>query len=158
MQLRDSSPIPEELGAITTDCGRRVPYGLCSSTARLIDSLAGQKQKSDRPVYQLLITDYSEKEKAVSVNPDASTAQYRVTATAVFQLRRNGQVLTEKSVSQKSTYYHDATRVLGKEREKQKITRNLNDRIAHEIPYLLAPFNKARIQRILKVLAQAKQQ
>ena len=118
--------------------------------------MAGQAQSEGDPDYQLLITDYSEKEKAVSVNPDASTAQYRVTATAVFQLRRNGQMITERSVSQKSTYYNDTTQVLGKEREKEKITRYLNQRIAHEIPYLLAPFDKARIQRVLDGLAPQK--
>ncbi|PIE42863.1 MAG: hypothetical protein CSA50_08390 [Gammaproteobacteria bacterium] len=156
MQLRDSALLPDELKAIRTDCGPRVPYDLCSTTARIITAQAGQTPSEGQPAYQLLITDYSEKEKAVSINPNASTAQYRVTATAVFQLRRNGQVLTEKSVSQKSTYYHDATQVLGKEREKAIITRHLNQRIAHEIPYLLAPFDKTRIQKILQASASVK--
>lgn len=99
--------------------------------------------------YQLLLTDYSVKEKAVSINRDATAAQYRVTARVTFQLRRHGQVLVEDSVFQKSTYHNDTANVLGKNREKAKMVRYLNSRIASEIPFRLAPYNEAKLNELL---------
>ncbi len=62
-------------------------------------------------------------------------------------------MLAEHTVTQKSTYHNDNTNVLGKNREKDKMVRYLNTRIANEIPYRLAPYTQDTIDDLLDAQA-----
>lgn len=110
---------------------------------------------NDAPLVLSILQSDSD-QRVLSLQKDASAAEYGLTQSAEYQLldAKTQQVISKQSLSADRSYQNNPTASLAKERESDEINTELNRRLAAMIIRQIRVFDQQRIDETLLRLAE----
>jgi|GEM_PF-243653 len=155
--LRGSTPVPDFLQPLALDCDSSVPKTLCLTVQEQLE-LGGVEviadvasASSSGPRYQLSLSKFSENQRTSAITSRAVAAEYVLRQTVTVTVRESDRsavgdrenppaiILAPAEVAASESYRYDETDVLAKRQEAQLVRDTLQQRVASQILYRLAP-------------------
>ncbi|GAA0841796.1 LPS assembly lipoprotein LptE [Marinobacter szutsaonensis] len=149
-QLRGTSPVPAALQPLAVKCGSQIPDTLCLSLKEQLELGGIKTAEATNAAYVLDLKSYSEDRRASAITVRAAAAEYTLTQAVRIELITDDRVplIADTELSVRESYRYDETNILAKQREQDELEQRMNDRLAQQILFRLAPMTEARIQAI----------
>lgn len=149
-QLRGTSPVPAALQPLAVKCGSQIPDTLCLSLKEQLELGGIKTAEATNATYVLDLKSFSEDRRASAITVRAAAAEYTLTQAVRIELITDDRVplIADTELSVRESYRYDETNILAKQREQDELEQRMNDRLAQQILFRLAPMTEARIQAI----------
>lgn len=149
-QLRGTSPVPAALQPLAVKCGSQIPDTLCLSLKEQLELGGIKTAEATNATYVLDLQSFSEDRRASAITVRAAAAEYTLTQAVRIELITDDRVplIADTELSVRESYRYDETNILAKQREQDELEQRMNDRLAQQILFRLAPMTEARIQAI----------
>jgi LPS-assembly lipoprotein len=107
-------------------------------------------READAADYILAIGQYTEDRRASAITINAGAAEYTLRQSVSINLISRDKVplIADTRLSASESYRYDETNVLAKQREERTLQKQLQERLAQQIIFRLAPLTQARIDAI----------
>lgn len=149
-QLRGAPPVSAALQPLAVACASGIPGALCQSVREQLS--LGQVQLTDRETadYVLRLSDFESDRRASAITAQAAAAEYTLRHSVDLEVvTANGIPLVPSTrLNTTESYRYDETNVLAKQREEEALRQQMNDRLAQQIIFRLAPLTADRIEAI----------
>lgn len=149
-QLRGAPPVSSALEPLAVDCSSQVPDTLCRALREQLSlgniSLA---QVADAD-YILRLRNFERDRRATAITAQAAAAEYTLRHSVdleVISADRVPMVATTRLTTSES-YRYDETNVLARQREEETLRQQMDDRLAQQVIFRLAPLTAQRIEAI----------
>jgi LPS-assembly lipoprotein len=128
-------------------CASDVPIGLCQSVRQQLTLGEVDVREADAADYILAIGQYTEDRRASAITIDAGAAEYTLRQSVSINLISRDKVplIADTRLNASESYRYDETNVLAKQREERTLQKQLQERLAQQIIFRLAPLTQARI-------------
>ncbi|WP_372988292.1 LPS assembly lipoprotein LptE [Marinobacter sp.] len=149
-QLRGTSPVPAALQPLAVKCGSQIPDTLCLSLKEQLELGGIKTAEATNAAYVLDLKSFSQDRRASAITVRAAAAEYTLTQAVRIELITDDRVplIADTELSVRESYRYDETNILAKQREQDELEQRMNDRLAQQILFRLAPMTEARIQAI----------
>jgi len=149
-QLRGTSPVPAALQPLAVKCGSQIPDTLCLSVKEQLALGGLETSDAADAAYVLSLNSYSRDRRASAITVRAAAAEYTLTQAVRIELITDDRVplIADTELSVRESYRYDETNILAKQQEQNELEQRMNDRLAQQILFRLAPMTEARIQAI----------
>ncbi|MGF2733485.1 LPS assembly lipoprotein LptE [Marinobacter sp. DUT-1] len=149
-QLRGTSPVPAALQPLAVNCGSQIPDTLCLSVKEQLELGGLETADAANAAFVLGLKSYSQDRRASAITVRAAAAEYTLTQTVRIELITDDRIplIADTELSARESYRYDETNILAKQREQDELEQRMNDRLAQQILFRLAPMTEARIQSI----------
>ena len=149
-QLRGTSPVPAALQPLGVKCGSQIPDTLCLSLKEQLELGGIETTEATNAAYVLDLKSFSQDRRASAITVRAAAAEYTLTQAVRIELITDDRVplIADTELSVRESYRYDETNILAKQREQDELEQRMNDRLAQQILFRLAPMTEARIQAI----------
>ena len=146
-QLRGVAPVSAALQPLALQCASDVPIGLCQSVRQQLTLGEVDVREADAADYILAIGQYTEDRRASAITIDAGAAEYTLRQSVSINLISRDKVplIADTRLNASESYRYDETNVLAKQREERALQKQLQERLAQQIIFRLAPLTQARI-------------
>ncbi|WP_273204838.1 LPS assembly lipoprotein LptE [Marinobacter subterrani] len=149
-QLRGAPPVSAALQPLAVDCSSPVPETLCLSIReqlKLGDIKLAPVEQAD---YILRLADFEQDRRASAITSRAVAAEYTLRHSIAIEVVSSDRIpiVATTRLNTTESYRYDETNVLAKQREEEALRRQLNDRLAQQVLFRLAPLSAARIDAI----------
>lgn len=156
-QLRGAAPVSAAVQPLAVVCDSALPLTLCQAVEdqlRLGDVRVVERPKAD---YLLNLSTFRQTRRASAITRNAVAAEYTLQQQVTMSVMTADQVplIANQTISSSETYRYDASNVLAKQREQDALTETLNQRLAQQIIFRLAPLTEARIRALRNDASQA---
>ncbi|MEC7376026.1 MAG: LPS assembly lipoprotein LptE [Pseudomonadota bacterium] len=149
-QLRGAPPVSSALQPLAVACTSGVPDTLCQAVREQLK--LGQVQLTDRENadYILRISDFESDRRASAITAQAAAAEYTLRhAVDLEVVTADGVPLVANTrLNTTESYRYDETNVLAKQREEEALSQQMDDRLAQQIIFRLAPLTSGRIEAL----------
>ncbi len=149
-QLRGAPPVSSALQPLAVICAANVPDTLCQSVQEQLT--LGQVQLTDREAadYVLRLSNFESDRRASAITAQAAAAEYTLRhAVDLEVVSADGVPLVATTeLNTTESYRYDETNVLAKQREEETLRQQMDDRLAQQIIFRLAPLTSERIEAI----------
>lgn len=110
-------------------CDRKGDFLMCHNLSKRIVAM-GTSISSGAP-YKLLVSRETSKQRALTLNPDASASEYELRHFLRYQLvdKASGDTLSSRVVERQQIYRHSASALIAKDREQENISEQLDNTI-----------------------------
>jgi LPS-assembly lipoprotein len=149
-QLRGAPPVSSALEPLAVDCASQVPETLCRSLREQLSlgnvSLAPVADAD----YILRLKNFERDRRASAITAQAAAAEYTLRHSVdleVISADRVPMVATTR-LSTSESYRYDETNVLARQREEETLRQQMDDRLAQQVIFRLAPLTPQRIEAI----------
>jgi LPS-assembly lipoprotein len=149
-QLRGAPPVSSALEPLAVDCASQVPETLCRSLREQLSlgnvSLAPVAEAD----YILRLKNFERDRRASAITAQAAAAEYTLRHSVdleVISADRIPMVGTTRLTTSES-YRYDETNVLARQREEETLRQQMDDRLAQQVIFRLAPLTPQRIDAI----------
>ncbi|WP_296934778.1 LPS assembly lipoprotein LptE [uncultured Marinobacter sp.] len=149
-QLRGAPPVSSALEPLAVDCSSQVPETLCRSLREQL----GLGNVRLAPVadadYILRLKNFERDRRASAITAQAAAAEYTLRHSVeleVISADRVPMVATTR-LNTSESYRYDATNVLARQREEETLRQQMDDRLAQQVIFRLAPLTPQRIEAI----------
>ncbi|PPI85936.1 hypothetical protein KEHDKFFH_01025 [Marinobacter maroccanus] len=149
-QLRGAPPVSSALEPLAVDCASQVPETLCRSLGEQLSlgnvSLAPVADAD----YILRLKNFERDRRASAITAQAAAAEYTLRHSVdleVISADRVPMVATTR-LSTSESYRYDETNVLARQREEEALRQQMDDRLAQQVIFRLAPLTPQRIEAI----------
>jgi len=149
-QLRGTSPVPAALQPLAVKCASQIPDTLCLSVKEQLELGGLETSDAENAAYVLGLKSYSQDRRASAITVRAAAAEYTLTQTVRIDLMTGDRIplIADTELSARESYRYDETNILAKQREQDELEQRLNDRLAQQILFRLAPMTETRIETI----------
>lgn len=149
-QLRGAAPVSAALQPLALQCGSDVPIDLCQSVRQQLTLGDVDVREADAADYVLAIGKYTEDRRASAITINAGAAEYTLRQSVSINLISRDKVplIADTRLNASESYRYDETNVLAKQREEQTLQKQLQERLAQQIIFRLAPLTQARIDAL----------
>lgn len=149
-QLRGAAPVPAALQPLALQCASDVPIDLCQSVRQQLTLGNVDIRESNAANYTLAIGQYSEDRRASAITINAGAAEYTLRQSVSINLISRDKVplIASTRLNASESYRYDETNVLAKQREEQTLQKQLQERLAQQVIFRLAPLTQARIDAL----------
>lgn len=149
-QLRGAPPVSSALEPLDVDCQESVPTSLCQSVQEQLELGGVELATGQNAGYHLKIQNFERDRRASAITVQAAAAEYTLRHSVDLELISSDKVpiIASTSLTTTESYRYDETNVLAKQREEENLQRQLNDRLAQQIIFRLAPITRERLQDI----------
>jgi len=149
-QLRGTSPVPAALQPLAVKCGSQIPDTLCLSLKEQLELGGIETTEANNAAYVLDLKSFSQDRRASAITVRAAAAEYTLTQAVRIELITDDRVplIADTELSVRESYRYDETNILAKQREQDELEQRMNDRLAQQILFRLAPMTETRIQAI----------
>jgi LPS-assembly lipoprotein len=149
-QLRGEVPVSAALQPLALQCASDVPIGLCQSVRQQLTLGDLDVREADAADYVLAIGQYTEDRRASAITINAGAAEYTLRQSVSINLISRDKVplIADTRLNASESYRYDETNVLAKQREEQTLQKQLQERLAQQIIFRLAPLTQARIDAL----------
>lgn len=134
-QLRGYSEhdAPKGFSSIKLDCPTTHAWQLCQTLRQKL--MLNNISFDDNAKYRLAISPIEQESRTLSLQSNASTAEYGLSSKVSYQLvlQESEEVLVEQEIVVRNSYRHQSSALLSKERERSELQSELSQRIASEI-------------------------
>lgn len=149
-QLRGAAPVSAAIQPLAVVCDGAVPLTLCQAVEeqlRLGDVRVVDRPKAD---YVLKLSNYSQSRRASAITRNAVAAEYTLRQRVIMSVVTADQVplVADQEIASSEAYRYDQSNILAKQREQEALTETLNQRLAQQVIFRLAPLTEARIQAL----------
>ncbi len=149
-QLRGAPPVSAALQPLAVDCSSPVPETLCLSVREQLK--LGEINLVDvaQADYILRLGNFEEDRRATAITAQAAAAEYTLRHSVVLEVVGADRIpiVASTRLSSSESYRYDETNVLAKQREEETLRQQLNDRLAQQVLFRLAPLTSERIDAI----------
>ena len=149
-QLRGIAPVSSALEPLNLDCQAPVPSSLCRSVREQLE-LGGIRLVSVEDAnYKLGIRSFEQDRRASAVTDQAAAAEFTLRHSVDLELISTDgiPIIASTRLTTIESFRYDETNVLAKQREEESLRLQLNDRLAQQIIFRLAPITPERLQEI----------
>ena len=149
-QLRGVAPVSAALQPLALRCASDVPIDLCQSVRQQLTLGEVDVREADAADYILAIGQYTEDRRASAITIDAGAAEYTLRQSVSINLISRDKVplITDTRLNASESYRYDETNVLAKQREERTLQKQLQERLAQQIIFRLAPLTQSRIDAL----------
>jgi len=150
-QLRGTQALPNSLSSLNFKCANEKAWDLCRQLSR--EFQLHQIKLSDEAEMTLSISNVSKKQRSVSIDNDASTAEYDLIYSVRYKLihTETQTLISSQVVEANQSYRHQSSALIAKEREQDEIQTKLNQKITNIIFRQLSVFDAQRIQQSINL-------
>jgi len=150
-QLRGTQALPDSLSTINFECANEKTWDLCRQLSR--EFQLHQIKLSNEAEMTLSISNVNKKQRSVSIDSDASTAEYDLIHSVRYKLIHSATqtLISSQLVEASQSYRHQSSALIAKEREQGEIQTKLNQKITNIIFRQLSVFNAERIQQSINL-------
>jgi len=142
-QLRGYSPTsnPHPLTEVNLDCPKSESWQFCQALRQ--ELVQNNIQILNEASYTLKISPITQSSRVLSLQENASAAEYGLASSIHFQLINNTsqESVINHHLSLDHSYRHESTALLGKERERQELQTRLSQQLAFEVFRQISLFN-----------------
>lgn len=156
-QLRGSAPVSAALQPLALQCASDVPTDLCQSVRQQLTLGDVDVREANAADYILAIGQYTEDRRASAITINAGAAEYTLRQSVSINLISRDKVplIVDTRLNANESYRYDETNVLAKQREEQTLQKQLQERLAQQIIFRLAPLTQARIDALREQYREA---
>jgi len=149
-QLRGAAPVSAALQPLALQCASDVPINLCQSVRQQLTLGEVDVREADAADYILAIGQYTEDRRASAITINAGAAEYTLRQSVSINLISRDKVplIADTRLNASESYRYDETNVLAKQREEKTLQKQLQERLAQQIIFRLAPLTQARIDAL----------
>jgi LPS-assembly lipoprotein len=149
-QLRSAPPVSTELQPLAVSCANSVPVSLCESVLNQLELGGVDVQDKGNAKFILRLNGFQQDRRASAITAQAAAAEYTLRYSIGVELISHDQIpmIADTRLTTSESYRYDETNVLAKQREEDNLRNQLNNRLAQQIIFRLAPLTKERIQTI----------
>jgi LPS-assembly lipoprotein len=156
-QLRGAAPVSAALQPLALQCASDVPIDLCQSVRQQLTLGDVDVREANAANYILAIGQYTEDRRASAITINAGAAEYTLRQSVSINLISRDKVplIVDTRLNANESYRYDETNVLAKQREEQTLQKQLQERLAQQIIFRLAPLTQARIDALREQYREA---
>ena len=156
-QLRGAAPVSAALQPLALQCAADVPIDLCQSVRQQLTLGDVDIREADAADYILALGQYTEDRRASAITINAGAAEYTLRQSISINLISRDKVplITDTRLNASESYRYDETNVLAKQREEKALQKQLQERLAQQIIFRLAPLTQARIEALREQYREA---
>lgn len=156
-QLRGAAPVSAALQPLALQCASDVPTDLCQSVRQQLTLGDVDVREANAADYILAIGQYTEDRRASAITINAGAAEYTLRQSVSINLISRDKVplIVDTRLNANESYRYDETNVLAKQREEQTLQKQLQERLAQQIIFRLAPLTQARIDALREQYREA---
>lgn len=149
-QLRGAPPVPAALQPLAVDCSSPVPETLCQSVREQLRLGEIKLVPVTQADYILRLEGFEEDRRATAITARAVAAEYTLRHSVALEVvSADGiPIVASTRLNTTESYRYDETNVLAKQREEEELRQQLNDRLAQQVLFRLAPLTPERIEAI----------
>ena len=149
-QLRGAPPVSSALEPLAVDCSSQVPDTLCRSLREQLRLGNVRVVPAAEAAYILSLKNFERDRRASAITAQAAAAEYTLRHSVdleVISADRVPMVATTRLTTSES-YRYDETNVLARQREEETLSQQMDDRLAQQVIFRLAPLTPQRIDAI----------
>ena len=149
-QLRGAPPVSLALEPLAVDCSSQVPDTLCRSVREQLSLGNVNLAPVADADYILRLKNFERDRRASAITAQAAAAEYTLRHSVdleVVSADRVPMVATTRLTTTES-YRYDETNVLARQREEETLRQQMDDRLAQQVIFRLAPLTPQRIDAI----------
>ena len=149
-QLRGAPPVSSALEPLAVDCSSQVPDTLCHSLREQLNLGKVRVAPVAEADYILRLKNFERDRRASAITAQAAAAEYTLRHSVdleVISADRIPMVGTTRLTTSES-YRYDETNVLARQREEETLRQQMDDRLAQQVIFRLAPLTPQRIDAI----------
>lgn len=149
-QLRGAPPVSSALEPLAVDCSSQVPDTLCRSLREQLSLGNIRVAPIADADYILRLSNFERDRRASAITAQAAAAEYTLRHSVdleVISADRIPMVATTRLTTSES-YRYDETNVLARQREEETLRQQMDDRLAQQVIFRLAPLTPQRINTI----------
>ncbi|EAZ99311.1 LPS assembly lipoprotein LptE [Marinobacter sp. ELB17] len=149
-QLRGAAPVSAALQPLALQCASDVPINLCQSVRQQLTLGDVDLRETNAADYILVVGQYTEDRRASAITINAGAAEYTLRQSVSINLISRDKVplIADTRLNASESYRYDETNVLAKQREEKTLQKQLQERLAQQIIFRLAPLTQARIDAL----------
>lgn len=149
-QLRGAPPVSSALQPLAVACASGVPDTLCQAVREQLTLGEVALTGRDTADYVLRLSDFQSDRRASAITAQAAAAEYTLRHTVDLEVvSADGVPLVASTrLNTSESYRYDETNVLAKQREEETLRQQMDDRLAQQIIFRLAPLTAERIDAI----------
>lgn len=147
--LRGSEALPASLSSIRFECANEKFWDLCRKMRR--EFQLHEIELNENANMTVRISAVSNNQRSLSINPDASTAEYDLIRSVQYQLidSASRKQVSSRIIEASQSYRHQSSALIAKEREREEIQAVLNKEITYTLFRQLSVFDAQRINQAL---------
>lgn len=151
-QLRGAPPVSSALEPLAVDCSSQVPETLCGAIREQLSlgnvSLAPVADAD----YILRLKNFERDRRASAITAQAAAAEYTLRHSVDLEVISADQVpmVATTRLTTSESYRYDETNVLARQREEETLRQQMDNRLAQQVIFRLAPLTRERIDAIRK--------
>lgn len=149
-QLRGAPPVSSALEPLAVECSNPVPDTLCRSLREQLNLGNVRIEPVADADYILRLKNFERDRRASAITAQAAAAEYTLRHSVdleVISADRVPMVATTRLTTSES-YRYDETNVLARQREEETLQQQMDDRLAQQVIFRLAPLTRERIDAI----------
>lgn len=149
-QLRGAPPVSSALEPLAVECSNPVPDTLCRSLREQLNLGNVRIAPVADADYILRLKNFERDRRASAITAQAAAAEYTLRHSVdleVISADRVPMVATTRLTTSES-YRYDETNVLARQREEETLQQQMDDRLAQQVIFRLAPLTPQRIDAI----------
>jgi LPS-assembly lipoprotein len=120
-QLRGTQALPDSLSSLNFECANEKSWDLCRRLSR--EFQLHHIKLSDDAEMTLSISNVNKKQRSVSIDSDASTAEYNLIYSVRYKLIHSATqtLISSQFVETNQSYRHQSSALIAKEREQNEV-------------------------------------
>ena len=149
-QLRGAPPVSSALEPLAVDCSSQVAETLCRSLREQLSLGNVRLAPVADADYILRLKNFERDRRASAITAQAAAAEYTLRHSVeleVISADRVPMVATTR-LNTSESYRYDETNVLARQREEETLRQQMDDRLAQQVIFRLAPLTPQRIEAI----------
>lgn len=149
-QLRGAPPVSPALQPLAVVCANQVPTSLCQSLRKQLELGGVDLRPASDARFALSLNSFEQDRRATAITVQAAAAEYTLRHSVGMELISSDGIpmIADTRLTASESYRYDETNVLAKQREEENLRMQLDDRLAQQIIFRLAPLTEGRIQVI----------
>lgn len=149
-RLRGAPPVSAALQPLALYCSSEVPETLCLAVREQLTLGGVELTLAKDADFTLRLDNFDQDRRASAITGRAAAAEYILRHSVdleVLSADRIPMVATTR-VTTSESYRYDETNVLARQREEESLRQQLNERLAQQVIFRLAPLSAQRIDAI----------
>ncbi|WP_136630265.1 LPS-assembly lipoprotein LptE [Marinobacter salsuginis] len=149
-QLRGAPPVSAALEPLAVDCSSQVPDTLCRSLREQLNLGNVRLTPMAEADYILRLRNFERDRRASAITAQAAAAEYTLRHSVDLEVVSSDRVpmVGTTRLTTSESYRYDETNVLARQREEEALRQQMDDRLAQQVIFRLAPLTPQRIDAI----------
>ncbi|MBZ2168505.1 hypothetical protein K8I84_06995 [Marinobacter sp. F4216] len=149
-QLRGAPPVSPALQPLAVTCSQDIQDTLCNAVRSQLELGEVELKSPADAAFVLNLSNFQRNRRASAITAQASAAEYTLRHSVDMSLTSADRIplIADTRLTASESYRYDETNVLAKRQEEETLRIQLDERLAQQIIFRLAPLTDERIDAI----------